>query len=176
MAKNNLMYKFYSEMTKGYREKNSGLFENGIRCWMMTQPENPFPKGSEEAECFFEMEMAYTIWSRGGADMRINWRRMLDAARRLCEINPKRPYKFDKVEDTEDRKQAAEEEAAAAAKAEEDAKKAEKERLQKEAATKEAEEEEKDIMHVFGVIPEVKIKDKEAKELKVSRLKNLFKR
>ena len=173
MGQNNLAYKFYSEMTKGYRENNDGLFEHGVRSWMDLEPANPFEENSDAAELFFKIQMGYTIWKRRGADMKINRRRMLEAAKALCELNPKRPYKFDKAEDAEDRRQAKEDEENAKKLAEEEA---EFEKLQKEAEEKarlEAEEEEKDMIHVFGIVDK---KDKESKELKVSRLRSLFKR
>lgn len=177
MAKNNQMYKFYSEMTKGFREEQPAMFEHGVRCWMMLDPENPFEENSEAAELFFKMKMGYTIWMRGGADRNINRRRMLAAAEALCELNPKRPYKFNKEEDAEDRRLAKEEEEAAKEAAEEEVKAEAEKKAAEEAAIKAAEEEEKDMMHVFGVLPETKWpKDKETKELKISRIRNLFKR
>lgn len=173
MSQNNLAYKFYSEMTKGYRENNDGLFEHGVRSWMDLEPDNPFEENTEEAELFFKIQRGYIIWKRHGADMRINRRRMLDAAKALCELNPKRPYKFDKVEDAEDRRAAAEAEKEAQLAAKEEAKRLEEQAKIEEQARLEAEEAEKDMVHVFGIVER---KDKESKELKVSRLKNLFKR
>lgn len=173
MGQNNQMYKFYSEMTKGHRENQPALFEHGIRCWMNMNPECPFEESSEAASLFFRMKMGYTIWSRQGADKNINFRRMLEAAHDLCELNPKRPYKFDKEEDAEDRRIAEEEEKQAELRAKEDAKLLEEKKAAEETARKEAEEEEKDMFHVFGVVEK---KDKDNKEPKISRLKNLFKR
>ena len=175
MGMNNQLYKHYSEMTKGYRENNSGLFENAVLNLMRLNPDNPFEIGTEEAEYFFEMEKGYTLWAMGGVDARINRRRMLAAAQSLCKLNPKRPYKFNKEEDAKDREKAKEELAAAEAQAQEEAKLEEERRIAEEAAAREAEEEEKDIVHVFGVLPQTK-QDKETKELRISRLKNLFKR
>ena len=162
MSANNQMYKFYSEMTKGYREGEDGLFEHGVRSWMSMDPENPFKQDTPEYECFFKMQRGYQLWMMNGADKKINRRRMIEAAKELCEINPKRPYKFNKEENEEDKRQAeayAKEQAA----------------LAEETAKAEAEEEEKNMFYVFGVVPQKK-KDKETDELKISRLRNLFKR
>lgn len=172
MGKNNQMYKFYSEMTKGYREGIAAMFEHGVRCWMELEPENPFEENSQAAELFFKIQRGYTIWLRGGADKNINRRRMMAAAAELCELNPKRPYKFNKEEDAEDRKQAEEAQKTAEELAKEKARIEAEEKAAKEAADKEAEEEEKDMEHVFGVVPT----PKEEKESKISRFKNLFKR
>ena len=160
---NNMMYKFYSEMTKGYREDQEGLFEHGVRSWMDMEPECPFEENSEAAELFFKIQMGYTIWKRGGADKKINRRRMLEAAKALCELNPKRPYKFNKAEDAEDRRLAEEAEKEAERLAQEKAKEAAAQKAREEQERKEAEEEEKDMMHVFGVVKPM------------SRLKSLFK-
>ena len=173
MSQNNQMYKFYSEMTKGHRENQPALFEHGVRSWMAMEPECPFGEGSDEAELFFKMQMGYTIWQRNGADKNINRRRMLEAAHQLCELNPQRPYKFDKAEDAEDRRQAKANEEEAKRLAEEEAELLKIQQDAEEKARLEAEEEEKDMLHVFGVVDH---KDKETKELKVSRLKSLFKR
>lgn len=173
MSQNNQMYKFYSEMTKGHRENQPALFEHGVRSWMTMEPECPFEENSDAAGLFFKMQMGYTIWQRNGADKNINRRRMLEAAHQLCELNPKRPYKFDKAEDAEDRRQAKANEEEAKRLAEEEAELLKIQQDAEEKARLEAEEEEKDMLHVFGVVDH---KDKETKELKVSRLKSLFKR
>ena len=169
MAKNNQMYKFYSEMTKGYREHISAMFEHGVRCWMECEPENPFEEDSEAYGLFFKIYQSFIIWNRKGVDSNISRRRMLAAASDLCKLNPKRPYKFNKEEDAEDRKIAEEEQKAAEEQAKEEARLEAERKAAEEAAIKEAEEEEKDMIHVFGVLPKTK-------EPKISRLKNLFKR
>jgi len=168
MSVNNQMYKMYNEMIKGYKEDNDGLFEHGVRCWMDLNPENPFPENEPAFEYFFLMQKGYSLWKMGAADRKINRRRMLEAAYKLCECNPKRPYRFDKkAEEAEEAARiAAEKEAAEKAAAEEKA-----------VAEAKAEEEHKTVLdrntndafndefnkHVFGVIPDesdIKAKEK----------------
>lgn len=155
MSLNNQMYKMYNEMVKGYKEDNDGLFEHGVRCWMDLNPENPFPSEDPAYEEFFLMQKGYTLWKMGSADRKINRRRMLEAAKRLCELNPKRPYRFDK--------KAEEEEKAA------EAKKAEEERL----AAEQAKEEPKKEM-LLGVVPDES--DVKANEEKAGFFGKLFKK
>ena len=102
------------------------------------------------------MKKGYSLWKMGSADRKINRRRMLEAANKLCECNPKRPYKFDKKAEED-------EEAARIA--------AEKEAAEKAAAEVKTEEECKAVFeedanfnkHVFGVVPDesdIKVEEK----------------
>lgn len=108
----NDLYRMYDEMIQGYKTNNDGLFEHGVICWMDLNPENPFPEGSDAYELFFQTQLHYKSWRLGSADYKSKRRRMLAAARDLCALYPKRPYKFDKKADAEDKAlKAAEEEA-----------------------------------------------------------------
>ena len=157
---NNEMYRLYNEMVKGYKENQDGLFEHAVRCWMDMNPENPFAEDDPAYEEFFLMKKGYTVWKMGNADRKINRRRMLEHARNLCALNPKRPYKFDKKE----------EEARKAAEALEEARKAEEAaKLEAEKAEKETREaklkestrkfNEEFNQHVHGVVPEEEIEE-----------------
>ncbi len=152
MSRNNELYKMYTEMIEGYKKKQEGLFEHGARSWMMLEPENPFPPEDPAFEQFFLMQKGFQIWQRGGADRKINRRRMLEAAYNLCALNPKRPYKFDKKAD--------EEEKAALAKAEE-------EKAQSEETVVKTDSEQ-NSQYVFGIVPDVE------KEKKTNFLRRLF--
>ena len=136
MNKNNQMYRMFKEMKAGYAEGNKDKMEHGARCWLDLEPENPFPEGSNEMEAFFQMQKCYCIWKRGDIDRKINRRRMLQWAEKLCELNPRQPYRFDK--------KAEEEEILAAQKAEQ-----EKPVVEKKVVKQEPDK-------VFGVIPEEK--------------------
>lgn len=108
----NEMYRMYNEMIEGYKTKNDNMLEHGVRCWLDMHPENPFAPESEAYEVFFRMNNYYNVWRLGGADHRVNRRRMIEAAKQLCALYPKRPYKFDKQADIEDQRiKAIEEEA-----------------------------------------------------------------
>lgn len=98
MSANNLMYQMYKQMVQGYKlgKDGEGLFEHAVRCWMDTNPENPFPEESEAFEHFFRMKNYYNVWRLGGADKKISMRRMFNAAKDLCATKTKNPYKFDK--------------------------------------------------------------------------------
>jgi len=146
MSINNQMYKFYNEMVKGYKENQDGLFEHGVRCWLELKPENPFPFEDPAYEEFFQMQRGYSLWQMGGADRKINRRRMLEAARRLCALNPKKPYKFDRKAEEEEK----------AAKAAEEARLAEnKKESTNEAPTRSrGTKTEAPPQYVFGVLPE----------------------
>lgn len=193
---NNEMYRLYNEMVKGYKENQDGLFEHAVRCWLDLDPVNPFPEEDPAYEEFFLMKKGYTIWKMGNADRKINRRRMLEHARKLCELNPKRPYKFDKKE--EEAKQAAEAEKArlakeaAAKKAEEEAEKARCEEELKRETTKFNEEFNRHVLgvlpdeqmsgsakkYMFGIIPqtELAIEEDEEEEPKKSFFGKLFKK
>lgn len=106
MGKNNQMYKMYTEMVKGYKADNDGMFEHGVRCWMDLDPENPFDPEDPAFEEFFLMRKGYNLWRMGAADRKINRRRMLEHAYKLCELNPKRPYRYDKKEEEADQLEA----------------------------------------------------------------------
>lgn len=144
----NELYRMYDEMIQGYKTKNEGLFEHGVVCWMDLNPENPFPEDSPAYEIFFTIQMRYNVWRMGSADYKVNRKRMLSAAKELCATYPKRPYKFDRKADNEDKavKAAAEEERMKAQKeAEELAIQKEAERIvqEEERLKREADEKEK---------------------------------
>ena len=127
MSKNNIMFKMFREMKEGYKTKQDALFSHGARCWMEEDPEDPFQEGTEASEMFLQMKMNFSVWKMRGADYKVHWRRMLESARKLCALNPRQPYKFDK--------KAEEEELAAKRKWEEEqAQIAEQKRIEKEKA------------------------------------------
>lgn len=202
MSVNNEMYKMYNEMVKGYKENQDGLFEHGARCWMDLKPENPFAPEDPAYEYFFLMQKGYNLWTMGLADRKINRRRMLENARKLCELNPKRPYKFDKkAEELElaakaaAEKKAAEERALAEKKAAEEKALAEKKMAEEKAlAEKKAAQEKAEAQklearkktettqyqsqntHILGIVPDVSdIKADTAKEQPVEK-KGFFNR
>lgn len=98
MSENNVRHQMYKQMMLGYRlgPDGSGLFEHAVKCWLDTNPDNPFPEDSEAFECFFRMQRYYMVWKLDGVDKKINMRRMLKAAKELCALKVKNPYKFDK--------------------------------------------------------------------------------
>jgi len=102
MNKTNLMYKMFKQMKEGYKSKQDGLFEHAVRCWMDVDPEDPFEEGTEASEYFSQMKIHYNVWKMKSSDYRVNWRRMLESARKLCALNPRQPYKFDKKAEEED--------------------------------------------------------------------------
>ena len=170
MSVNNEMYKMYNEMVKGYKENNDAMFEHGVRCWMDLKPENPFNPEEPAYEYFFLTQKGYTLWMMGSADRKINRRRMLAAAKQLCESNPKRPYRFDKKAEeaelaakAEAERKAAEEKALAEKKAAEEKalaekraaeEKAEEERLAKLRKKEEARFNQEYNKHVLGIVPD----------------------
>ena len=98
MSVNNTMYLMFRQMIQGYKlgSEGTGLFEHGVHCWLSLDPENPFQEGTEAFEHFFRMKNYYNVWKLHSADQRISQKRMLNAARDLCETRPKNPYHFDK--------------------------------------------------------------------------------
>lgn len=90
-------------MKEGYANNNPDQLEHGARCWLDLNPTNPFPEESPEMEAFFQMQKCYSIWKRGDIDRKINRRRMIMWAEKLCELNPRQPYKFDKKAEEEER-------------------------------------------------------------------------
>lgn len=102
MNVNNQCYRMFKEMKEGYANNDSNQMEHGARCWMDLAPENPFKEDSDEYEMFFQMQKCYRIWKRGDVDRKINRRRMIEWARKLCELNPRQPYRFDKKAEEEE--------------------------------------------------------------------------
>ena len=102
MNKNNLMHNMFKQMKEGYKTKNDNLFEHAIRCWMDADPEDPFKEGTEASEYFSQIKRHYNVWRMRSADYRVNWKRMIESARKLCTLNPRQPYKFDKKAEEED--------------------------------------------------------------------------
>ena len=154
MKSNNEMYRLFNEMTEGYKSNNEALFNHAVRCWMNLDPDNPFDEKEDAYELFFRIKKGYTLWSMAGPDMRINKRRMLEAARLLCALNPTCPYKFNEREEAERRakeKLIAKEEAER--KAKEEAEKKAKADVPKEAKTEPVKIEPE---HIQGVVPEKK--------------------
>ena len=170
MSVNNEMYKMYNEMVKGHKENRNELFEHGVRCWMDLKPENPFSPEEPAYEYFFLTQKGYNLWKMGLADRKINRRRMLENAHKLCECNPKKPYRFDKKAEEAElaakaeaerkaaeekvlaEKKAAEEKALAKKKAAEE--KAEEERLAKLRKKEEARFNQEYNKHVLGIVPD----------------------
>lgn len=104
MSVNNQMYVMFANMKQGYKEGNMDVVEQCARCWMQLATENPFPYDTPEYEEFFQMQKAYSIWARGYVDQKINRRRMVEHAKRLCELDPKQPYIYDKKAEQEEKK------------------------------------------------------------------------
>ena len=98
MGRNNSLYTLYKEMVEGFQTKENGLFEHGARCIMDLNPNNPFQENSDNAELFFQMKLSYTRWKNHGPEAKLNYRKLLDYARKLCESHPENPYVFDKEE------------------------------------------------------------------------------
>lgn len=99
----NELYRAYDSMLKGYKEGNDNVVEYGVRCWMEQNPENPFPPDSPAYNKFYTIQNCYRLWRMGSSDYRVSRRRMITAAKQLCEMYPKRPYKFDRKGDAEDK-------------------------------------------------------------------------
>ena len=108
MNTNNQMYRMFLEMKQGYANGDKNQIEHGARCWLELNPTNPFPAESPEMEAFFQMQKCYNIWKRGDIDRKINGRRMIEWAEKLCELNPQQPYKFDRKADDEEKQKALE--------------------------------------------------------------------
>lgn len=94
----NKKYQLYRQMMQGYRLGPDGtaLFEHAVKCWLDMNPDNPFPEGSDAFENFFRVKNYYNVWKLGGPDKKISMRRMLNAAKDLCALKAKNPYKYDK--------------------------------------------------------------------------------
>lgn len=105
MSDNNTMYRMFRQMIQGYKlgKEGDNLFTHAVHCWMDLNPENPFVKESEAYDYFFRMKNYYNVWKLHSADYRINEKRMLAEARKLCELKPKNPYKFDKKADEQEK-------------------------------------------------------------------------
>lgn len=105
MSDNNTMYRMFRQMIQGYKlgKEGENLFTHAVHCWMDLNPENPFPQDSEVYDYFFRMKNYYNVWKLHSADYRINEKRMLAEAKKLCELKPKNPYKFDKKAEEEEK-------------------------------------------------------------------------
>lgn len=105
MSDNNTMYRMFRQMIQGYKlgKEGDNLFTHAVHCWMDLNPENPFVKESEAYDYFFRMKNYYNVWKLHSADYRINEKRMLAEAKKLCELKPKNPYKFDKKADEQEK-------------------------------------------------------------------------
>lgn len=108
MNVNNQMYRMFLEMKQGYINGDKNQMEHGARCWLQLNPVNPFEEESPEMEAFFQMQKCYNIWKRGDIDRKINGRRMIEWAEKLCALDPQQPYKFDRKADDEEKKKALE--------------------------------------------------------------------
>jgi len=104
MNVNNQKYKMFKLMKQGYAEGNKSNVEQCAHCWLQLEEVNPFEYGTLPFEEFFQMKRCYTIYSRHDIDQKINRRRMVEHAMKLCELNPKNPYTFDKKAEEEDLK------------------------------------------------------------------------
>lgn len=102
MGYNNSLYTLYKEMVEGYKTNENGLFEHGARCLMDLSPANPFLENSDDAELFFQMQLSYIKWKNHGPDAKLNYRKMLEYARKMCEAHSENPYTFDKEEAKKD--------------------------------------------------------------------------
>jgi len=160
MSRNNTMYEMFKKMKQGYAEGNLDMVEQCARCWLQLSPENPFSAETPEHEAFFQMQRCYTIWSRGDVNRKINMRKMRQYAIALCELNPRQPYRFDKLAYEEETRIAKEAEQTRVEKAVETPKEEPVVLVKEPKAPVEKE-------YVFGVIPEEKVEKK-------SWIKNLF--
>lgn len=128
-------------MKQGYANNDKDRVSQAARCWLQLEPENPFNAESPEYEEFFQMQKCFTIWKRGDIDRKINGRKMIEHAWKLCELNPRQPYKFDKATEDAELKQTQE---------------VEKKRVEEAVNIVEEEKEEVKSEYVFGVLPEEK--------------------
>ena len=119
----NELYRAWNDMVQGYKTGSDNMLEFGVKSWMDLNPENPFESGTAESNQFVRIRNHYTVWRMNGADAKVNRKRMIESARVLCSMYPKRPYKFDRTADTQAK--------AAAAASEEERLKAEAEARQK---------------------------------------------
>ena len=103
MNENNQMYMLFKNMKEAYKDGRNDIVESYARNWLLFNPENPFQPGSPEHEVFFQMQRCFTIWRNGDINARINKRKMAEWAIKLCEINPKQPYRFDKKAEEEEK-------------------------------------------------------------------------
>ena len=105
MSATNEMYRLFNTMLQGYKEGNRDTVEQCARCWMQLATENPFEFETPEHEEFFQMQRCFQIYSRGAIDQKINRRRMVEHAMKLCALDPKQPYTYDKRVEEEEKKQ-----------------------------------------------------------------------
>ncbi len=103
MNANNQRYRMFNLMMHGYATENKDELEQGARCLLDLAEENPFQEGTDEMEAFFQMKRCYSIWKSGAIDHKVNRRRMISWTEKLCALNPKNPYKYDKKAEDEER-------------------------------------------------------------------------
>ena len=156
MGYNNSLYSLYKEMLEGYKANENGLIEHGARCIMDLNPENPFQENSDESELFFQMKLCYARWKNNGPESKINYRKLLENARKLCALHSENPYVFDKEEAKRDLEEQKKRELEEIKKLEEqreaeEKKKKEDEEFKKQEKEKQQQEEEKnnDIKYVL---------------------------
>lgn len=106
MGRNNDLYRSFKMMLDGYKTGDVDgtiKFESGVISLNSLNPENPFEKGSEEYECFFRMHLYYKNSLDNGPGSKFSRKQIFSVARKLCELKPKNPYRFDKKEDEEEK-------------------------------------------------------------------------
>lgn len=104
MGRNNTLYKLYNNMFAMYKNNNKNI-EREVYCLMMFYGDNiefPFPANSKENSCLDTMFVCFTKWRNGGPEAKFNYRKTIDAAKELCNLNPVNPYSFDKEEEKRD--------------------------------------------------------------------------
>ena len=93
--------KFYDMMIEGYvngkfdrpyDDPANYKFSFAVIHLAETLEMNPFDNEPEACQHYFTMQMCYIRWKRNGVDSRINKRRMLDAAFKLCECGLDNPF------------------------------------------------------------------------------------
>lgn len=103
MNLNNQLFNLFNELIKGYKDGDNNIVEQSARCLVQLAPENPFKPETPENEEFFQMKRCYSIWASGAIDQKINRRRMVEHAKKLCALNPEQPYVYDEKAEAEEK-------------------------------------------------------------------------
>lgn len=153
----NELYKMYKEMADGYKTNNELMLEHGAKCYMDMSPENPFDESSPEYDVFCSIRNYHSVWKLGGADYRVNRKRMLKAVKEMIELHPEIPYVFDKkAEAAEKREKLRLEKERLEEMQRKEAQKTEEAKIEEVKPVEIEEPEVEEKHYVFGVVPEEK--------------------
>lgn len=94
---NNEGYRLYNEMINGYNMVNENKFVHGAMHFASMGLDHPF-QNTEGDTYYGMMVICYKKWIRRGVDYRVNKRRLLHAAQRLCELDLPCPFEQDEVQ------------------------------------------------------------------------------